>query len=76
MADERWQVLSDWLSGWLEAEPQVRLRLRDELAVNHPELIADADRMTSSADSLTGFSRDARAGAGRSRAGCRRPGTA
>ena len=55
MAEERWQVLSDWLSGWLEADPQVRLRLRDELAVNHPELIGDADRMISSADSLTDF---------------------
>jgi TolB-like protein len=55
MGEERWQVLSDWLSGWLEANPQARIRLRDELAVNHPELVADADRMTASTDSLTGF---------------------
>jgi TolB-like protein/Tfp pilus assembly protein PilF len=55
MAEERWQVLSDWLSGWLEADPQARVRLRDELAANHPELVGEADRMSSSAESLTGF---------------------
>ena len=55
MADERWQVLSDWLSEWLEADPRARVRLRDELAANHPELVGEADRMSSSAESLTGF---------------------
>jgi serine/threonine protein kinase/tetratricopeptide (TPR) repeat protein len=55
MADERWQVLSDWLSEWLEADPRSRVRLRDELAANHPELVGEADRMSSSAESLTGF---------------------
>ena len=55
MGDDRWQVLSDWLSAWLEADPPARLRLRDEFAVSHPELIGEADRMSSSAESLTGF---------------------
>jgi eukaryotic-like serine/threonine-protein kinase len=55
MADERWQVLSDWLSEWLEADPRARVRLRDELAAKHPELVGEADRMSSSVDSMTGF---------------------
>jgi len=55
MDGERWQVLSDWLNEWLEAEPQARLRLRDEFAVSHPELIGEADRLSSSAEFLTGF---------------------
>ena len=55
MAEERWQVLSDWLSEWLEADPRARVRLRDELAANHPELVGEADRMSSSVESLTGF---------------------
>ncbi len=55
MAEERWQVLSDWLSEWLEADPRARVRLRDELAVSHPELVGEADRMSSSADTMTGF---------------------
>ena len=53
--DDRWQLLSDWLSGWLEADPQARVRLRDELAVSHPELVGEADRMISSVDTMTGF---------------------
>ena len=55
MGDERWQVLSDWLGEWLEADPRARVRLRDELAADHPELVDEADRISSSADSLTGF---------------------
>ena len=55
MGDDRWQVLSDWLSEWLEADPRARVRLRDEFAANHPELVGDADRMSSSGESLTGF---------------------
>ena len=48
-------MLSDWLSAWLEADPQARVRLRDELSVSHPELVGEADRMSASVDSLTGF---------------------
>jgi len=52
---DRWEVLSGWLSAWIEGDAPTRERLRERLTTDHPELIADADRLAVSARYLRGF---------------------
>lgn len=55
MSTDRWQLLSTWYNAWLAADLQTRERLRAELAVEHPELAAEADALVSATAGLPGF---------------------
>jgi serine/threonine protein kinase/TolB-like protein/tetratricopeptide (TPR) repeat protein len=52
---EHWDQLSDWFSAWLSADEAERERLRAQLALEHPDLVASADAMTGSSRVWGGF---------------------
>src|SRR5688572_15518063 len=55
MDPERWNRLSAWHNTWLEAGPADRQGLRDRLALEQPELVADVDALLAESSSLDGF---------------------
>jgi Tol biopolymer transport system component len=55
MSADRWDALSDWHNEWLAADAAGRHRLRAELAVREPSLVADADLLVTASDRLDGF---------------------
>jgi Tol biopolymer transport system component len=50
-----WNHLTDWYSAWLAADARGRARLREQLAREHPALVAEADALARSSRSLPGF---------------------
>jgi len=55
MDPRQWETLSAWFGAWLAAAGDERLRLRARLAVEHPDLVGEADSLTSTSDDLPGF---------------------
>ncbi len=55
MKTDQWEYLSAWYNEWLAADPAGRDRLRARLAVEHPDLLADADALVDSSGHLPGF---------------------
>jgi len=55
MDAEGWNRLSAWHNTWLEAGPVDRQRLRDRLAIEQPELVAEFDAILADSTSLEGF---------------------
>ena len=55
MRVEDWERLSGWLSAWSSADAPERERLRAQLAVEHPDLIATADALSTASGRLAGF---------------------
>jgi len=55
LGNERWQTLSSWHNAWLTADAAERVRLRGQLAEDHPELVDEAERLIADASSLEGF---------------------
>jgi serine/threonine protein kinase/tetratricopeptide (TPR) repeat protein len=55
MRAEHWDVLSGWLTAWLEADAPGRARLREQLRADHAHLVDDAERYIASLESMTGF---------------------
>ena len=55
MDAERWNRLSFWHNHWLEASAGERQQVRDRLAVEQPELVADFDALLADSAPLDGF---------------------
>lgn len=55
MRADDWDTLSTWLSAWHSADATGRARLRAQLAVDHPQLTAAADRLSSASGRIAGF---------------------
>ena len=55
MSAERWEVLSAWLHDWTAADEEGRVRLRAQLAADHPELVAEAESLARASGRLGGF---------------------
>ena len=55
MTTARWARLSEWHNAWLAADPSERERLRTRLAAEHPDLVTEADELTSASAHLDGF---------------------
>ena len=55
MSTERWRAISDWHNTWLSAPSDVRAQLRASFAIDHPELLQLADKLTASSDGVDGF---------------------
>ena len=55
MTTDGWARLSDWHNAWLTADPADRERLRTWLAVEHPDLVTEADELVSASADLNGF---------------------
>ena len=55
MSTERWELLSEWHNTWLAADADERGRLRVQFAVEHPDLVAEADALAAASDGLAGF---------------------
>jgi tetratricopeptide (TPR) repeat protein/TolB-like protein len=55
MTPDRWETLSGWLNAWLAADPAGRDELRARLAAEHPDLVAEADGLTTASGQLRGF---------------------
>ena len=55
MSTDRWQLLSEWHNAWLAADTDERGQLRVQFAVDHPDLIAEADALTAASAGLPGF---------------------
>jgi serine/threonine protein kinase/Tol biopolymer transport system component len=52
---DRWQLLSEWHNAWLAAGTDERGRLRGRFAVDHPDLVAEADALAAASAVLPGF---------------------
>jgi serine/threonine protein kinase len=52
---ERWSRLSSWHNAWLAAGPEDRARLRDRLAREQPDLIAEAEEILAGSTALGEF---------------------
>ena len=50
-----WQHLTEWYGEWLEADGSRRAHLREQLARERPALVAEADALARSSESLPGF---------------------
>ncbi len=55
MATERWNRLSDWHNAWLGGDARERERMRAALAVEHPDLVSEADEIAAASADLPGF---------------------
>jgi len=55
MNADGWERLSSWHNAWLAGDATERERLRAQLALDHPDLVADADALTASSSSLGEF---------------------
>jgi hypothetical protein len=55
MSPDRWEILSAWLNAWVPADADGRARLRDRLAAEQPDLLAEADTLARSSIALGGF---------------------
>jgi tetratricopeptide (TPR) repeat protein len=55
MTSDRWNVLSAWLNQWAAANEEGRAGLRAQLAVDHPELVAEAESLARASGRLGGF---------------------
>ena len=55
MSTERWRAISDWHNTWLSSPSDVRAQLRASFAIDHPELLQLADKLTASSDEVDGF---------------------
>jgi hypothetical protein len=55
MSTDRWNRLSDWHSAWLKGDSAERRRLRDELTLKSPDLVAEADAVAAASLSMSGF---------------------
>ena len=55
MSTERWRAISDWHNTWLSAPSDARAQLRASFAIDHPELLQLADKLTASSDPVDGF---------------------
>ena len=55
MTFDRWNVLSAWLNQWAAANEEGRAGLRAQLAVDHPELVAEAESLARASGRLGGF---------------------
>lgn len=47
--------MSDWHNAWLAADARERERLRSQLAVEHPDLVSEADELAAASVDLPGF---------------------
>ena len=52
---DRWDTLSGWLETWRTASADERVRLRDQFARDHPELLAEATALASASEEVSGF---------------------
>ena len=50
-----WHHLTEWYGEWLEADGSRRAHLREQLARERPALVAEADALARSSESLPGF---------------------
>ncbi|MEP7308230.1 MAG: serine/threonine-protein kinase [Acidobacteriota bacterium] len=55
MSTDRWRVLSEWHNAWLVADADGRRQLQRQLAVDHPALATEADRLAAASVGLSGF---------------------
>ena len=55
MNADQWKRMSDWHNAWLDADADGRLRLRAELTVSQPDLVAPADDLVADSSSLRDF---------------------
>jgi serine/threonine protein kinase len=55
MSSGRWDLLSEWHNAWLAADTDERERLRIQLAVDQPDLVAEADALAAASAGLRGF---------------------
>ncbi len=55
MTTEQWNRLSDWHNAWLIADARERERLHSQLAVEHPDLAAEANELAAASVNLPGF---------------------
>ncbi len=55
MNPQGWEILSGWLNAWLAADQAGRERLRVQLAVEQPALVAKADALAAASGRLEGF---------------------
>ena len=55
MNADQWRRLSDWHNAWLDADADGRLRLRAELTVSQPDLVAPADDLVADSSPLRDF---------------------
>jgi serine/threonine protein kinase len=55
MSGDRWDLLSEWHNAWLAADTDGRGRLRGQFAVDHPDLVAEADALAAASAGLPGF---------------------
>jgi TolB-like protein/tetratricopeptide (TPR) repeat protein len=55
MTADRWDLLSGWLAEWREGDAAERARLRARLAVDHPDLLGEADALAAATGQLGSF---------------------